>query len=82
MLLLRIALTGGLAMMFAWAAIQTVQRDRFKARGGILVTRKDNPASCWTSVVLQCARATGLALAMCSLIRKWPLGSSNKPKHL
>jgi hypothetical protein len=74
MLLLRIALTGGLAMMFAWAAIQTVQRDRFKARGGILITRKDNPASFWASVVLQCVLATGLAVFVFLLIRKWLLG--------
>jgi hypothetical protein len=75
MLLLRIAVTGGLAILFAWAAIQTVRRDRFKARGGILVTRKDNPASFWASVVLQCALATGLAVFMFSLIRKWLFGS-------
>jgi hypothetical protein len=74
MLFLRVALTAGLAMMFAWAAIQTIRRGGFKARGGILITRKDSPVSFWTSVVLQCALATGLALLMCSLIGKWLVG--------
>jgi hypothetical protein len=75
MLLLRIALTGGLAMMFAGAAIQTVRRGRFKARGGILFTRGQNPVRFWASIVLQCVLATGFAVVMCSLIGKWWVGA-------
>jgi len=53
MLLFRIVLVGTLAAVFTWSAIRTLRMGRFHARGGSLITRTQNPASFWISVVVQ-----------------------------
>jgi hypothetical protein len=74
MLLLRIAVVGVLAILFAWSAIRIFRVGRFKARGGTLITRNETPTWFWASVVLQCALVGGLLAFMWSLVEKWRLG--------
>ena len=70
MLLLRIVLVGTLAAVFAWSAIRTLRMGRFHARGGSLITRSKNPASFWTSVVVQFLLVGVLLAFMWALIAR------------
>jgi len=68
MLLFRIVLLATLAAVFAWSAIRTLRMGRFHARGGSLITRTKNPASFWTSVIVQLLLVGVLLAFMWSLI--------------
>jgi hypothetical protein len=68
MLLFRIVLVGTLAAVFAWSAIRTLRMGRFNAQGGSLITRSKNPASFWTSVIVQLLLVGVLLAFMWSLI--------------
>jgi hypothetical protein len=70
MLLFRIVLLGTLAAVFAWSAIRTLRMGRFHARGGSLVARTKNPASFWTSVIVQFLLVSVLLAFMWSLIAR------------
>jgi hypothetical protein len=70
MLLFRIVLVGTLAAVFAWSAIRTLRMGRFHARGGSLITRTQNPASFWTSVVVQFLLVGVLLAFMWALIAR------------
>jgi hypothetical protein len=70
MLLFRIVLVGTLAAVFTWSAIRTLRMGRFHARGGSLITRTQNPASFWISVVVQFLLVGVLLAFMWALIAR------------
>jgi hypothetical protein len=70
MLLFRIVLLGTLAAVSAWSAIRTLRMGRFHARGGSLITGNRNPASFWTSVIVQLLFIGVLLAFMWSLLAR------------